>query len=136
MNMAFDLQPSPPGLRSLMRHLVRLHRAATEPGVSNPNMAPSPFSHLGRSPRSFHGAGDDGPQAVFTSTTPGSHNIAMDGRPIELGLGQGLGVGVAPSSPPQAAAQARHTGTFLAGVAAEYVNEARFAGKGGVVVFR
>ena len=82
MNMAFDLQPSPPGLRSLMRHLVRLHRAATEPGVSNPNMAPSPFSRLGRSPRSSRGAGDDGPRAVFTSTTPGSHNIAMDGRPI------------------------------------------------------
>ena len=29
-----------------MRRLARLHRASTAPGVSNPNMAPSPFAHL------------------------------------------------------------------------------------------
>jgi hypothetical protein len=46
MGMSFDLQPSPPRLRSLMRRLARLHRASTAPGVSNPNMAPSPFAHL------------------------------------------------------------------------------------------
>ena len=138
MGMSFDLQPSPLRLRSLMRRLARLHRASTAPGVSNPNMAPSPFAHLARaeldlhrwheyetyllalddealraiptppppsseasregweppsegwesdrewdrSPRFPRDTGDDEPGEIFISTTPGSHNIAMDGRPI------------------------------------------------------
>ena len=49
MGMAYELRPSPLGLRRLMRRLVDLHRASTAPGPSNPNMAPSPFAHLSSS---------------------------------------------------------------------------------------
>ena len=46
MGMAYELRASPPRLRELMLKLVLLHRASTAPGVSNPNMAPSPFAHV------------------------------------------------------------------------------------------
>ena len=46
MGMAYELRASPPRLRELMLKLVLLHRASTTPGVSNPNMAPSPFAHV------------------------------------------------------------------------------------------
>lgn len=153
MGMAYELRLSPPRLRLLIRQLVRLHRASTAPGSSNPNMAPSPFAHpaqpdfrpqeacqwleyesyllaldleaLGavptppppsseasregwepsdgewesdrewdRSPRSLPADREwaRSPQpppdawgdleAFVTSTTQGSHNIAMDGRPV------------------------------------------------------
>jgi hypothetical protein len=58
MGMAYELRPSPPGLRRLMRRLVDLHHAS---------MAP---------------AGSPGPRSVVTSTTLGVHNISMDGRPL------------------------------------------------------
>ena len=45
MGMAFELRLSPPGVCRLMGSLIRRHRASTAPGVSNPNMAPSPFAH-------------------------------------------------------------------------------------------
>ena len=46
MGMAYELQPSPPGVRRLMRRLVQLHLGSTAAGVSNPNIAPSPFAHV------------------------------------------------------------------------------------------
>jgi hypothetical protein len=51
MGMAYELRPHPPGVRHLMHRLVQRHRASTALGVSNPNMAPSPFAHAAPPPR-------------------------------------------------------------------------------------
>ena len=158
MGMAYELQPSPPGVRRLMRHLVRLHLGSTAAGVSNPNIAPSPFAHVrsqwdeyeeyllaiddealaayptpepsdgpdffssgsslgDRSFRSSPSASSGclsprSPRDTVTSTTMGSHNISMDGRPVAhpdatiyfpAGYSSPVGAPPAPAVPPPAA---------------------------------